>query len=88
MSIDHIAITSPTQKISKHDRRKLRNMAYHTIKNNSPGAPKGIVKQVAFTRAKKAFAAMERIDRCLACGKQFMVSSLVNQQCAQCLPKE
>ena len=57
-----IEVQSATPKLSKHDKRKLRNMAYHQICKNSPGVPKGIVKQVAFNRAKKAFAHMQALQ--------------------------
>lgn len=83
-----IAIRHTSPKLNKHERRKLRNMAYHTIKTNSPGVSKGLIKQAAFTRSKAGFAAMEAIEHCLSCGNQVLRSSLTNQLCVQCLPIE
>lgn len=83
-----IAIRSTTLRISKHDRRKMRNMAYHAIKKNSPGVSKGLIKQAAFVRSQKGFAAMEALERCKACGNQLLKSSLVDGLCKNCLPPE
>jgi hypothetical protein len=49
-----VGIATP-QNPTKKQRRDARNKAFKAIKRNSNGVSPGIVKQVAFTRAQKAF---------------------------------
>lgn len=84
MTIDVIAFKSPHDKLTSKERRKLRLAAAKQIKRNSPGASKGIVKQVAFNRSQQAFAAMKETRVCNQCGL-FMHSSQVDKH--ECKPK-
>lgn len=76
-----VVIRSPTKKLSSKERRKLRNIAYHQIKTNSPGASKGLVKQAAFIRSKKAFEQMEQLQQCGHCGNTYLKSNFEGHQC-------
>lgn len=83
-----IAVVSRQPKLNKHERRKLRNMAYHQIKKNSKGVSKGIVKQAAFVRSKQAFAMMDEIAICAGpCHRQLLRRNLDNANlCSECKP--